>query len=498
MLERGNMCKYKEYSYLDERLAVYAQSDFYPFHMPGHKRADIDFANPYQLDVTEIDGFDNLHHAQDLLLQCQQRLGSLYHSKKSYYLVNGSTCGILSAVGAVTKRGDTVIMARNCHKAVYHAVQLFGLHAVYVYPKVMEYGIQGGIDPDDVKASLQEQKNVKAVILTSPTFDGIVSDIGILADMIHRYGAYLIVDEAHGAHFSMDSHFPVSAVQKDADLVIQSLHKTLPSFTQTAVLHVASDRVDDDQIEEMLQVFQTSSPSYLLMAGIDRCVRLLEQSGTQLFQTYTDRLASFYQKCGTLRFLQVLTADDYRMYPVYDLDPSKLVISTASAPIDGYQLYERLLNRYHLQMEMYSAEYVLAMTSIMDTQEGFDRLFEALAEIDLECCGKTDRREEGQAVLNQPFMQNIYAKREKRLDLAEVKQYLTQETILEDCIGQICAEYIYLYPPGIPFVVPGELLTKEVVEIVKECRKRNLNIQGPRDQKCQKIQTVEAFSSVRV
>lgn len=484
------MCKYKEYSYLDQRLAAYAKSDFYPFHMPGHKRTEIDFANPYQIDITEIDGFDNLHHAQDVLIQCQQRLASLYHSRKSYYLVNGSTCGILSAVGAVTKRGDTVIMARNCHKAVYHAVQLFGLHAVYVYPKVMEYGIQGIIDPDDVEALLQEQKQVKAVILTSPTYDGIVSDIGKLADMIHRYGAYLIVDEAHGAHFSMDSHFPVSAVLKDADLVIQSLHKTLPSFTQTAVLHAASDRVDDDQIEEMLQVFQSSSPSYLLMAGIDRCVRLLEQSGTQLFQTYTDRLALFYKKCGTLRFLRVLTVEDYQTFPVYDADMSKLIISTASAPIDGYHLYECLLNRYHLQMEMYTAQYVLAMTSIMDTQEGFDRLSEALAEIDLECSGKTDYREDRQAVLIQPFMQKVYAKREKRLDLSEVKQYLTRETLLEDCTGQICAEYIYLYPPGIPFVVPGELLTKEVVEVVKECRKKNLNIQGIRDQNCQKIQTV--------
>lgn len=491
--------RHENYPFLDERLAAYADSDFYPFHMPGHKRAELHFTNPYKIDITEIEGFDNLHHAQEILLQAQERLCELYQSRKSYYLVNGSTCGLLSAIGALTRVKKEIIIARNCHKAVYNAVKIFNLKAFYVYPEVMACGIQGTINPDDVENALNCHPNAGVVVITSPTYDGIVSDIRKIAEITQKYHAYLIVDEAHGAHFSLSSYFPESAVRHGADIVIQSLHKTLPSFTQTAVLHIAGSRVDCSQVEEMLGIFQTSSPSYVLMAGIERCVKLINQSGKLLFEKYHENLVHFYQECSELRCLHVLTKEDYGSNQVFDVDMSKIVVCTAGTQMDGRQLYEKLLNTYHLQMEMYSAQYVLAMTSLMDTKEGFVRFLCALKEIDQELYLQSSYKEYSMQIQFYEdynsftvtlFMQKAYAARKKILEVSEIDHYYIEETPLEKCSGKVCAEYIYLYPPGIPMIVPGEEMTGELITLLNECKNMGLHVQGAKDRQYRKILTV--------
>ena len=227
-----------------ERLTEYAGSDAYPFHMPGHKRR-------------EIDGFDNLHHAEGILKDAMDEAAAIYGTDRSWYLVNGSTCGILSAVFATTENGGKILTARNCHKAVYHAICLNRLEAEYLYPEeITEFGINGGIRAEDVRKALEKDAmhcagnsgdvrgkitKIQAVLITSPTYEGVVSDIRAIADAAHEYGIPLIVDEAHGAHleYADQCHsFPKSALEYGADIVIQSLHKTLPCFTQTAILHV--------------------------------------------------------------------------------------------------------------------------------------------------------------------------------------------------------------------------------------------------------------------
>ena len=476
--------------YLDEQLSEYANLDYYPFHMPGHKRNMIGLENPYQIDITEIEGFDNLHHAESILLQAQERLRFLYQSRSAYYLVNGSTCGLLSAIGALTCNGDRIIVARNCHKAVYNAVRIFGLKASYVYPELLDGGIQGQIKPEDVENMFAEERQVSAIIITSPTYEGIVSNIRKIADIAHKNHAYLIIDEAHGAHFSLSSFFPESAVKCGADIVVQSLHKTLPCLTQTAVLHVVSDYVDCRRIEEMLGIFQTSSPSYVLMAGIERCVKFLNQSGDQMFCKFQQKLDYFYEESQRLKYLHVFQKSDYEKYGVYDFDQSKIIISTLGVNYNGTRLYKKLLNQYHLQLEMYSADYVLAMTSIMDTLEGFQRLLQALVEIDRELEDKSERSDFDIGY----FVKRAYAEREKIMEVSDIQksdiQKNLEETILKDCIGKVCAEYIYLYPPGIPMIVPGERMTKEFIDVLDECKKNGLNVQGTRDRTYRKILTV--------
>lgn len=492
-LSNTNGCKkipvFMEQDGLYERLERYSSSGYYPFHMPGHKRKDLLFKNPYQIDITEIDGFDSLHHADGILKDAQDRLKELYQSRKSYYLVNGSTCGLLSAIGASTRAGSRALIARNCHKSVYNAAKLFRLKLDYVYPEFMQCGIQGKINPDDIERSFKVHNDIRLVVVTSPTYDGIVSDIKKIAGIVHRHHAFLVVDEAHGAHFSLSSHFPESAVNLGADIVIQSLHKTLPSFTQTAALHIAGENVDTSKVEEMLGIFQSSSPSYLLMAGMDKCVKLLLQNREQLFDSYYYHLKNFYKACMDLKNLHILSAKDYAPYHILAPDESKIVISTLSAPMDGKMLYDRLLHQYRLQMEMYSSQYVLGMTSIMDTEEGFNRLIYALKEIDDGLCGCATKKETGNY-----FMSNAYGLREKALDISEVEDYNIEETPLSCCAGKICAEYIYLYPPGIPFLVPGEVVPDEMPGLLEACRSAGMNVQGTLDKKYFKLLTVKGMA----
>lgn len=193
--------------YLDLELMSYSESDYYPFHMPGHKRQKMGDWIPEQIDVTEIEGFDNLHHAEGIIAEAQERIAKVFGAKYSFMLVNGSTCGLLSAICGSVKKGGRILLGRNCHKAVYHAAYLMELEAEYLYPQRTEFGIQGSISPEEVREKLEQYPDTEAVVITSPTYDGVVSDIRAIADIVHEKGVVLIVDEAHGAHFGFPADF---------------------------------------------------------------------------------------------------------------------------------------------------------------------------------------------------------------------------------------------------------------------------------------------------
>lgn len=463
--------------FLDEKLMTYGTSDYYPFHMPGHKRNMKMEADLYSIDITEIEGFDNLHDAREILGRAQERAADLYGAGKSYYLVNGSTCGILSAVSAAVKKGGNLLMARNCHKAVYHAAYLRELSVSYLYPVITAYGIQGVITPESVYAALCEDPDIQAVILTSPTYDGIVSDIAAIAEIVHRFGIPLIVDEAHGAHLGFHSYFPETAVRLGADVVIQSMHKTLPSFTQTALLHLNSERISGAKIEQFLDIYETSSPSYVLMAGMDRCVRILTEQSKILFEEYANKLKAFYRASEKLNAVKVLRFDELPQQECYRTDSSKIVISARESGLSGKQLYEILLEQYHLQMEMCSGDYVLAMTSILDTQEGFDRLWQALHEVD-QTCEKTGLQGSETKKEISGFIARMYAPNEKAMEISEAADCKTTDCMLDQAVGKIAGDYIYLYPPGIPVLVPGERITGKLIENIRECVELGLDIKG--------------------
>ena len=226
---------------LYDALIEYGKSDYVPFHMPGHKRKVMEFENPYSFDITEIDGFDNLHHAEGILKEAQKYAAAVCQADETHFLVNGSSGGILSAVFSAAKQNGELIMARNCHKSVYHAAELRQLKTHFLYPQLLEEGILGEISVEMTEEAMAEHPEAKTLILTSPTYDGVVSDVKGIVKAAHARGVTVIVDEAHGAHFLKESGFPKSAVRCGADVVVQSTHKTLPALTQTALLHVNKD-----------------------------------------------------------------------------------------------------------------------------------------------------------------------------------------------------------------------------------------------------------------
>lgn len=492
-----------------ERLTEYAGSDAYPFHMPGHKRREITdgipggFPDPYGIDITEIDGFDNLHHAEGILKDAMDEAAAIYGTDRSWYLVNGSTCGILSAVFATTENGGKILTARNCHKAVYHAICLNRLEAEYLYPEeITEFGINGGIRAEDVRKALEKDAmhcagnsgdvrgkitKIQAVLITSPTYEGVVSDIRAIADVAHEYGIPLIVDEAHGAHleYADQCHsFPKSALEYGADIVIQSLHKTLPCFTQTAILHVKGKLVDQDRISRYLSMFQTSSPSYLFMAGMERCIRYMDGDGRNEMIRYEKRLERFMERMEGLQVLEVLDREICGKYrTVAGWDPSKIVVSTMRAEdFHGEELAETLRRKYHLEMEMTAPEYVIAMTSLMDTEEGFERLGTALLEIDGALRRRTESGRKEKAASETPEgLESKLSHPVRRMLICEAMDADTERTAFQDTVGKVSAEFVYLYPPGIPIIAPGEVFTDAIVEKIMAYKAAGLLVQGPAD-----------------
>lgn len=466
---------------LDRRLEEYAQSNIYPFHMPGHKRKWRTAADPYAIDITEIDGFDNLHHAEEVLKDAQERAAELYGSKQAYYLVNGSTCGLLAAIGAACRRRGSILVARNCHKAVYHGIYMQELTAHYVYPKINAYGIACAVTPEQIEKELSQHPDVDAVLLTSPTYEGVVSDIARIAELAHAHGIPLIVDEAHGAHFGLTEAevFPDSAVHCGADLVVQSLHKTLPSYTQTALLHVCSDRVPQKRVEQFLDIYETSSPSYILMAGMERCIRYMRESGAQELCRFRERLDRFGSRMAALRRLKLIGRADFSKEQAFGFDASKLLLYTGNAGITGKALYDMLLQDYGLQMEMAAGNYVLAMTSLMDTDDGFARLEAALLEIDARLSQKSpDNVTAASTSENVSQFAQLYTPQEQVCTIAEALDSAQEAVELKNATGRIVSDYIYLYPPGIPLLAPGERITEKAVRDICLCLESGFTVHG--------------------
>ncbi len=448
-----------------EELKRLAASDQLPLHMPGHKRSCVEA--PYLatlgggLDITEITGFDDLYHPEGLLQDTMTKASTLWGTAQTLLLVGGSTVGILTAIHAATKAGDLVIMARGCHRAVYHAVLLCGLRPVYLAQERTAEGYCLPVTAETVQQALCDHPDCQLVILTSPTYEGFLADIPAIATVCHRQDIPLFVDEAHGAHLDLSSAFVGGAVRGGADLVVQSLHKTLPSLTQTAVLHRATERVSGEALAGSLTLFQTSSPSYLLLASIDSCIDLLLADSERLCHDWQARLQMVQSSCRSLKHLQLKSS--------VGMDPTKLLLSTVGANCDGPTLKRRLREEYHIELEMACGQFALGMTGIGDTEEGMARLVTALCAID-ETLQPTTHRTAPHPLPIPPM----------RYAVAEVRGKRWEQVALEKAVGRISASMVYPYPPGIPLLVPGEEITKEVYDDLVQLQQQGVAVQDDR------------------
>ena len=439
-----------------EKLKQLRQDNPYPMHMPGHKRVRLDFPDVYDIDITEIEGYDNLHRPEGVIKQLTEETAELYGADEAYLSVGGSTDMILTSIFAATKQGDKVLIARNSHKSVYHAAILRDLDVTYVSPEILDFGIPGEIKPEQISEILSTERDIKVCVITSPTYEGVISDIEKISANCHIHGIPLIVDAAHGAHLGFGD-FPKNPIDQGADAVIVSLHKTLPSLTQTACLLKNKDSlISSERIRKYFDYFETSSPSYVLMAGIDRCVSFLKEKGKQEFEDYCIALDVLRKEIKKIPQITLFEPE------CFDYDPSKIVLHLKGK--SGAELAD-ILRRGKIEPEMSSLDYCLAMTSVMDTPEGFGRLLKVLRE-----------SEPGEKETEAAGLYSAIPEKRYEIGISERSDIFFKEK--KDIAGEVSGGIVTVYPPGIPIIVPGEVFTDEVIRSLESAEASGLTIDG--------------------
>lgn len=436
-----------------EELQKFRREGYCSFHMPGHnygKGVDDVFA----IDVTELPDTDNLAHPEGMIERAQRLAAEIYGAEESFMLVNGSTAGMLSAVYGTFVRGETVLVDRMCHQSVLHAIILAGLQPVFLMNRYSgEFGLFAPVCPEELEKALTEHPEAAGAVVTSPNYYGLCTDIAQMAGLLHQKGLPLLVDEAHGAHFPFHSSFPKGAVFQGADAVVNSLHKTLPSPNQTAVLHIQGPRVDRERIRDSINVFQTSSPSYVLLAYAERALEEMRENGKSLFERQIRHCRWFAKRCrGQLRAM----AGD---------DPIRLVINLRRVGADAQEVYQTLYRDYRIALEAADRENLIAIVSAGNTQADFERLYTALMEIveDKTKIVNADRKE--------PIRRIEYQFSDQMAMKPEDAFFAPREEIApEMAMGCICARPVVLFPPGIMLAAPGERLTEGVLQTIHEMK----------------------------
>lgn len=471
---------------IDQLLKLNNQ-DIVSFHVPGHKNGriynKISYKNfqdiAYNLDTTEIPGTDNLHNAQEVIKQSQDKASKIFKSEETFFLVNGSTAGIYSMIMASTCPGDKILIDRNCHQSVINASILGDLVPIYVCPNMDEkQGIAMGILPEDIEKQLMEHSDIKAVILTYPTYHGIACDLKKIREIVHKYDKILLIDEAHGAHFGLSEHLPLSALSCGADGVVQSTHKTLPSFTQSSMLHVQGNRIDREKLRFMLRIHQSSSPSYLLLSSLDFAVMVYETEGKYLMKALLENINTFREKVYKLNKVSIMSKDIIGIKGVHAIDHTRLWFGLKG--ITGYKLEQRLRDEFNIQMELSNDYGVLAVTSIANDTQDFDRLLSALDIISKEETNKG----------SDELQSFIYKMPEQVITPRKALYKSRKRVLLKESSGYTSGEYIIPYPPGIPLIVPGEKINDEVIEYVTAIIQSGKEILGLKDTSYQWIEVL--------
>lgn len=464
-------------------LRDYSEEQVEYFHMPGHKGGNAfkkaglqDFdIELLSLDVTEVPGIDNLHCPESSIMTAQELAAKAFGAEHTFFLVNGTTTGIYSMIMAATTPGDKIIVPRNCHRSVTGALILGKLQPIYISPDVDDkLGIASGISLDTIQKSIFDNPDAKAIVITNPTFYGVCSDLESIASIAHKHNMLLLVDEAHGAHFGFNKRLPKSALQCGADMVAQSTHKTLPSMTQSSMLHVKSERVDIDKLKLFLQLTQTTSPSHILLASLDAARYIMQQKGEELFETVIDSCEWLRGEIDSIKGLYCLSNKDIGRSAIYDVDPTRITVNFKDLGINGTVAEQQLRSKFKLQVEMSDLYNIVAICTVGDKPHSIKKLAEALRAI-------ADNAEvkEGQEL---GYISNVYSKiPQMKLFPWEAVYKQSEDILISKSVGRICGELIIPYPPGIPIIMPGEVITKEAVDFASECVHRGIKINGAKD-----------------
>lgn len=459
-------------------LLSYVSQDPARFHMPGHKGVgyppeilEAFSKNMLAMDVTETRGMDNLHLPAGCIKQAQDLASRTFGADRTFFLTNGTTAGIHAMLMTTCKEGQKVIIPRDAHLSVIGGVVLAGLVPVFVYPDIdTEWGIGMGVRPEAYEQALRKHPEAKACLITRPNYYGIAGDLAPLAEICHERNIPLLVDEAHGPHICFHEDLPTPALECGADMVVQSTHKTLGSFTGSSMLHIQGPRIHPDRVQRMLAILQSTSPSYLLMASIDIAATIMRLHGRELIERalrLSDRARSRLQGVPGVRVL-------YRP----GMDRLRLTVSMIQLGLAGYDLKNRLMNEYNVRIELADLENIVAFITYADSEEKVDLLVNAILRIAEDARGgkgdfgassgnarKPARRRPGTQA---EFTRSLFAPAERALLPRQATLAAHELVEVAGGVGRVCAEVVAPYPPGIPLLYPGEIIDSLHLEIIDE------------------------------
>lgn len=473
------------------------------FRVPGHRLENgidnrwTDFVGTkiFAYDITETPFTDDLHCPEGAILEAQQLLANLYGADKSFFLINGTTCGNEAMILSTVLEREEIIIARNAHKSAFMGLILSGAKPVYVMPEVLsQWGIQGGISPEMIKRTFQAHPKCKALFLVSPSYYGIASDLRAIAEICHAYGALLLVDEAHGGHCYFHKTLPIGALECGADICVQSMHKVAGALTQSSVMHIKSHGIAADRlasIPKSLQLLQSTSPNYLLMISLDCARRQLAVDGIRMMEKalfLADYARTEICKISGFHCMGNEVTDASEIKAV---DLTRLVISAKELGLTGYALEQILFKQYAVNMELADYENVLAIVTYANTKEDMERLVKACRDISSSIVkdNKTYER----------IVEGIY--KEKDLSYPSLPEqvftprqaYFAQTSKIpwKEAVGKVSAQMIAPYPPGIPILYSGERITKEIWNFLENFRQKNRHMHGTEDGKLDYILVIQ-------
>ncbi len=465
---------------LSNFLKEHARKKAISFHMPGHKGMEIykkfGYENCFNAfadkDITEIKGADNLFQAEGIIKDLQEKYRKLYNVRASYVLVNGSSSGIIGAILASVERGKKLLVARNCHKSIFSALSLGGIIPVYIQPEFnKDYGIMGEINPDKIEKALDKDRDIEAVILPSPNYYGVLSDVKKIKKITSKYGVKLIVDQAHGAHLKFLEPTK-SAEEQGGDIIINSIHKTLASLTQTAILNVNSEEIDLNNLEEKLQWMQTTSPSYILMESLDINGNILIDHKNELFKEWKDGLNWFYEKVEQVEGIRVIRE---KTLGGVGFDETKINIDLG---IPG-DILEDYLIEAGIFPELYTGNILMLMTGIGTKKEHLEKLLATIKDINQNKNYRSEFKEQTEFCIEDSEDKEInrmvnYFPQNEFVEIGSSRELLD----FTKAEGRVAAGSIIPYPPGIPLICPGERITKESILIALELRNKGEKVIG--------------------
>lgn len=470
----------------------YVEDGAVGFHTPGHKQGKgmdaefFDLVTPLGLktEVSLMEELDDLHEPAMCIKEAQDLAAELYNADSSYFVINGTTGAIHAMIMAAVNPGDKIIIPRNAHRSVIGGVILNGAEPIFVLPEVdIELGIAMAVSPEQIEQAIKEHPDAKAVLVVYPTYYGVASDIEKIASIVHKNKMLLLVDEAHGPHLKFSNYLPIQAMDAGADIVAQSTHKILGAMTQCSMLHARHHRIDVQKLKTMISLVQSTSPNYLLLASLDVARRQMAVEGKALLKRAVDLSIWLRNEINKIEGLYCFGEEKLGAQGAYALDITKLTVTVKGLYMTGAEAEKILRCKYKIQVELSDLYNILFILSYADGQREAETLLMALRKL-AEEVKQNSTPINALACVIYPY--KILTKQSPRQALFAVKR----EMQFHESAGCICGEMITFYPPGIPLICPGEVITQELIDYCKMMQQSGLKVVGPNDASLTTIQVV--------